>query len=308
MILLCGIPSEPPIALVTRALEERGAAYRIFNQRRFAECSMVYEIRRGAFGGWLELYGEGIPLSAITGVYVRFMEMARLPELSPLPASAPERAACRALHDTLTQWCDIAPARVVNRTAAMASNNSKPYQAQLIQAAGFNVPETLITNDPDLVRAFRARHGRIIYKSISGVRSIVQTLQDSDLERLDRIRWCPVQFQAYVEGTDVRVHVVGREVFATEIASAATDYRYAAQQTGTSAELKETQLPEEVEARCVRLAQALELPFAGIDLRLAPDRRVFCFEVNPCPGFSYYEANTHQPIARAVAGYLAAED
>jgi hypothetical protein len=27
--------------------------------------------------------------------------------------------------------------------------------------------------------------------------------------------------------------------------------------------------------------------------------------VNPCPGFSYFEAHTGQPIARAVAQWLA---
>lgn len=308
MILLCGIPTEPPIAMVTEALEKLGASFRVFNQRRFAEMHLVYEVANGAVDGWLEIDGEGISLASITGVYLRLMDHARLPEFTQLAAAAPERAACQALHETLLRWSEIAPARVVNRTAAMASNNSKPYQAQLIRAHGFAVPETLITNDPGLVRAFRARHGRIIYKSISGVRSIVQTFQDSDLDRLPVIRWCPVQFQAYVPGTDVRVHVVGREVFPTEIASAATDYRYASQQVGSAAALKETRLSAEVEAGCVRLAQALGLPFAGIDLRITPDRQVYCFEVNPCPGFSYYEANTGQPISHAVARHLAGQD
>jgi hypothetical protein len=308
MILLCGIPTEPPVAMVTEALEKLGAPFRVFNQRHFADTHLVYEITNGAVDGWLELDGEGIPLASITGVYLRLMDHARLPELTELAKAAPERVACQALHDTLVRWSEIAPARVVNRTAAMASNNSKPYQAQLIRAHGFEVPETLITNEPALVRKFRAHHGRIIYKSISGVRSIVQTFQDGDLARLELIRWCPVQFQAYIPGTDVRVHVVGREVFPTEIASAATDYRYASQQVGAAAELKETRLPIEVEAKCVRLAQALGLAFAGIDLRITPDRRVYCFEVNPCPGFSYFEANTGQPISHAVARHLAAED
>jgi D-alanine-D-alanine ligase-like ATP-grasp enzyme len=48
----------------------------------------------------------------------------------------------------------------------------------------------------------------------------------------------------------------------------------------------------------------LSLPFAGIDLRISDDGRAFCFEVNPCPGFSYYQAHTGQQIARAVAEYL----
>jgi glutathione synthase/RimK-type ligase-like ATP-grasp enzyme len=108
----------------------------------------------------------------------------------------PQRTSCRNLFDTLTRWAEIAPARVVNRVAPMGSNFSKPYQAQLIQRYGFEVQETLITNDPELVREFRAKHGRVIYKLISGVRSIVQTLTDEDMDRLESIRWCPTQFQA----------------------------------------------------------------------------------------------------------------
>ena len=60
----------------------------------------------------------------------------------------------------------------------MASNGSKPYQAQLIQAAGFRVPRTLVTNDPDTVREFAAElRGEVIYKSASGARSIVRKLE-----------------------------------------------------------------------------------------------------------------------------------
>ena len=35
------------------------------------------------------------------------------------------------------------------------------------------------------------------------------------------------------------------------------------------------------------------LEFAGIDLKVTPDNEVYCFEVNPCPAFSYYENNTN---------------
>lgn len=47
-----------------------------------------------------------------------------------------------------------------------------------------------------------------------------------------------------------------------------------------------------------------EKQVAGIDLKLAPDGRVFCLEVNPSPVFSYYEQHTGQPIADAVARLL----
>ena len=158
--------------------------------------------------------------------------------------------------------------------------------------------------DPERVRAFYARHKRVVYKSISGVRSIVEPLEENDLERLNQIRWCPTQFQAFVEGTNVRVHAVGAHVFATAIHTFATDYRYAARQ-GSEAELQEFTLPDELAQRCVKLANALGLAFAGIDLKLTPERRVCCFEVNPSPAFSYYEAHTGQPIVRNVVRYLA---
>lgn len=65
-------------------------------------------------------------------------------------------------------------------------------------------------------------------------------------------------------------------------------------------------MPPEVTLRCFDLAKRLGLPLAGIDLRRTPDGEWYCFEVNPSPGFTYYEWNTGQPIAAAVAGLLAA--
>lgn len=305
MILLCGIPSESPLALVGCALDRLGAPYRWFNQRRFGETTVQFEVDARGVSGWLEIGGEGLPLDAITGVYARMMDAGRLPELRDEPPDSPRMRRAAAVDDALVQWAEISEARVVNRIAAMGSNMSKPYQAQLIRRYGFEVPLTLITTDAAEVRAFRAEHGRIVYKSISGVRSIVQTFGDDDLARLPSVRWCPTQFQKYVEGVDVRVHVVGQRVFATEARSEATDYRYAKRQTGTAARLSAVALDDDLAERCVALTEGLGLAFSGIDLKLTPDGRVFCFEVNPCPGYSYFEENSGQAISTAVAQYLA---
>jgi glutathione synthase/RimK-type ligase-like ATP-grasp enzyme len=186
------------------------------------------------------------------------------------------------------------------RGAGAGVERLEAVSGQLILEQGFSVPATLVTNDPDAARRFRAQHGRVIYKSMSGVRSIVHELTDADDERLPYIRWCPVQFQEHVAGTDVRVHVVGREVFATRIPTDGIDYRYATLDGG-STELEATVHPEDGVARCVALAEALGLAFACIDLRLSDSGRIVCFEVNPSPAFSYYERHTGQPIAAAVA-------
>ena len=154
MILLCGIPSETPLAMVRAQLDSLSVPYVLFNQRRFAAMALEFELSAGQVTGWLQVEDRSYRLEEFGGVYTRLMDDQRLPELCDAPADAPQRRACRALHDTLIHWCELTPARVVNRTAAMASNGSKPHQTQLIRAHGFVVPETLITNDPDLVRAF----------------------------------------------------------------------------------------------------------------------------------------------------------
>ena len=187
----------------------------------------------------------------------------------------------------------------------MASNGSKPFQARTIETHGFATPDTLVTTDPDAVREFWLQHGTVIYKSISGVRSIVNRLSAENAARLAYLHWCPTQFQQYVPGHDYRVHVAGEETFAVEIVSECDDYRYAARK-GQTATLRACQLSPEVAQRCVTLAKALELPVAGIDLRYHPAGKWFCFEVNPSPAFSYYEHETGQPIAAAVARFLAA--
>jgi glutathione synthase/RimK-type ligase-like ATP-grasp enzyme len=185
----------------------------------------------------------------------------------------------------------------------MQANASKPLQAQLIGAAGFLVPETLVTSDPAEAQAFWREHTRVVFKSTSGVRSIVQELDQRLAARLPLLAQLPVQFQAYVPGTDVRVHVVGQRTFAVTIDSPVTDYRYAARD-GAEAALAPTELPDRVAELCVALARQMELPLAGIDLRRRPDGQYVCFEVNPMPAYTYFEAQTGMPIGPALADLL----
>jgi hypothetical protein len=304
MILVCGIPSESSLEMVVEALERRGADYVLVNQRQVRETAVRLTVDDDGMRGRLSGPGYDVELADVAGVYLRFMDDRWLPELENEPPDSPARAAGRALHDILGQWADVSPARVVNRYVAMGSNFSKPYQSQLIQEHGFAVPQTLVTNEPERVLAFRDAHGPLVYKSISSERSIVRRLEDDDLSRLDRIRWCPVQFQAFVGGPNLRVHTVGDSVFATVIETEAVDYRYATLQAGRAATFEPYEPDDALAERCVSLAVGLGLEVAGIDLKLAPDGSIVCLEVNPSPVFSYYELHTEQPISDAIARLL----
>jgi glutathione synthase/RimK-type ligase-like ATP-grasp enzyme len=302
MILLWGIPSEPSVEFVHAATRRRQDTVLMFNQRWVRESTI--DVSDAGGGGTLAVGDHRYALEDFTGVLLRPMDYRRLPELKGEPDNSPAIRHSHNFHETLSWWANIADAVVMNRPEAMTSNASKPYQSQLIAKAGFAIPDTVVTTDPEEVAAFHSQHGRLFYKSISGHRSIVRELLTDDLERLADICWCPVQFQQYILGEDVRVHVVGQHVFATAVASNAIDYRYVVAETDFP-QLRPIELDDALKHRCVTLATHLGLAFAGIDLRLTPDGKWYCFEVNPSPAFSYYEAHTGQPIAAAVAEALA---
>lgn len=301
MIAVCGVASEAPVAMVTAALDQLGLAYVMLHQPRFADASFDIEIIGGEVRGHVALGHAKIDCSAVTGIYTRLMDWRLLPAVEGAPDAVV--AHCQRWHEQVETWIELAPGCVMNRGSACASNSSKPFQAQLIRQAGFSVPETLITNDPELVRDFHTRHGRVVYKSISGVRSIVRFLDEQALLRLPLLRWCPVQFQRYVPGVNVRVHTIAGEVFATRVDTDRVDYRYA-HADGGHATLTPWAPSDELAHRCLTLAAQLGLTLAGIDLLLAEDGEVFCFEVNPSPAFSFF-AGTGQPMARTIARALA---
>jgi glutathione synthase/RimK-type ligase-like ATP-grasp enzyme len=305
LTLLWGLMTDPPLAMVRRELRRIGAATWFLDQRAVLGTSVSLEVGVRS-GGCIRVGGAELDLADVGAAYLRPHESTRVVALQGFADDTDEHAHAAAVDVSLATWADVTPAYVVNRPCDSAGNGSKPYQLRAIAAAGFGVPETLVTNDPEEARGFAARYPDVVVKSISGVRSRVRTLDADDLARLPDVVGCPVQLQQWVPGTDVRVHVAGAEVFATEVACAAVDYRYAADQGCAPATLRPCDLPDDVARRCRWLAAALRLPVAGIDLRRSDDGRWFCFEVNPSPAFSYYEAATGQPIAAAIAGLLAA--
>jgi glutathione synthase/RimK-type ligase-like ATP-grasp enzyme len=304
-IVVWGQPGDPPFDAVRGELGRRNVPHLVLEQERVLEASCRLRVAERV-EGTLEVAGQAIGLDENDAVYARPFESWRVLGRAGHAPDSDEVRHAAALDAALWAWLDIADALVINRPSAMASNSSKPYQAELIRAHGLRIPETLVTTDPDAAREFVARHGAVVYKSVSGVRSIVSRVTDEAIARLDDVAWCPTQFQAQVPGIDYRVHAVGERIFTCEIRSEADDYRYAGRQN-IPVEILPAELPTDIAARCVSLSRALELPLAGIDLRRTPEGEWYCFEVNPSPGFTYYERAAGQPIAAALADLLSAQ-
>ncbi len=302
--LLWGLPDDPPMAAVKNALDILGSPYFFLDQREVSDTHVRFHVGR-TMSGTLRSNGAALRLEDVTAVYLRPHDTRRLPDVARAGDNSSLWRHALRVDEILLSWADLTPAAVLNRPSAAASNSSKPYQADLIRAHGFDVPDTLITTSSAALETLRIQHDEIIFKSVSGVRSIVSRLSSTDGGRLADLRWCPTQFQQYIVGRDYRVHVVGNDVYACEIFSQADDYRYAAR-SGPAAEVRPATIQRGVVARCRSVTVALGLLFAGIDLRLTNDGHWFCFEVNPSPGFTYYEDAAGQPLALAVARLLSA--
>jgi glutathione synthase/RimK-type ligase-like ATP-grasp enzyme len=114
-------------------------------------------------------------------------------------------------------------------------------------------------------------------------------------------------FQAYVpKRLELRITVVGRQVFAAEIHSQLSrrtehDWRhYNIDQTP----YRPHRLPDAVQAQCIRLVEHFGLCYGAIDLVLTPDDRYVFLEINPTGQWRWIEVMTGLPISDAVCDML----
>jgi glutathione synthase/RimK-type ligase-like ATP-grasp enzyme len=302
VILLYGPADDEPLAEVRAALSRLGAPVFCVGPQELVHASIRLSVG-SRVTGTVRVGRKTVELGSIDAVYIRMHDPRELPQVAAAGKNSSAWKHALRVHEAFRSWADVTPARVVNRPSARAWCDSKPFQSRLIRSVGFDYPETLVTTNSEAALRFWKKHRKVIYKSLSGIRSVVSCLSPAHRKRLTDLRWCPTQFQRYVPGTEYRVHVIGRRVFAGEIVSEAVDYRYA-ENEGLSAGIRIVKLPAEIANRCRLLAAQMNLFAAGIDLRRTPDGRWYCLEVNTSPGFTYFEYEEDHPIATAIARLL----
>jgi hypothetical protein len=208
-----------------------------------------------------------------------------------------------------------APPSVVSRT------QPKVAQLKLAGELGFELPPTLITNRPEDVMEFYRQHNGNIVSKLAGASSFrifddtfcryTEVLSKRDMGYVHSVRYCPMIFQAYVpKRIELRITVVGQQVFAAEIHSQHTNHtrydwrRYDLDATPHCPHL----LPRDVAQRCLRLVQELGLCYGAIDMVLTPDDRYVFLEINPSGQYLWIEKLTGLPITDALCDLLISGD
>lgn len=194
----------------------------------------------------------------------------------------------------------------------------KPAQLRVAAAAGFEVPRTRITNDPVAVRMF-AEATPLVAKAVSSgyitregsfETIFTSAVRAEDLRDLSSLAFAPVTFQEQIaKRSDIRVTVVGDQVFTAEIDSQAlpesqVDWRAA--DDPRRLVHREHALPASVAAQCLAVVRSLGLAYGAIDLvRTVDDRYVF-LEINPNGEWLWLQDALGWPIAESIAAELLA--
>lgn len=295
---------------VIDALAARGARVELLDLADYpGKLTLTLEFEGGKRRFQLRRPGQGqLDLKSVRAVWWRRPGAFGLPDALRDPAH--RRLALSEAYTAFHGLFEAMDALWINPPARDASASHKPYQLALAQRLGLEIPQTMMTSDPEAARAFwRACDGDVIYKQFIALPeawSETRRLGEAETKVADAaIRLAPVIFQRHVAAVaDLRVTIVGDEIFA-----AAVDVRDLAYDVDVRLNLNAKHvahdLPDDVADTLRALMRRLGLVYGAIDLRLTEDGRYVFLEINPAGQFLYVEQQTGQPIAAALAAALA---
>ncbi|GLW16640.1 ATP-grasp ribosomal peptide maturase [Streptomyces sp. NBRC 13847] len=196
----------------------------------------------------------------------------------------------------------------VNHPLRNAAADYKPAQLAVAQRLGLTVPPTLVTNDPAEARAFIDDHDQVIYKTLRWtpyerdgvpVTGWADPVTADEID--DRVRVTPHLFQARVhKAADLRVLVVGRQIFAVRIDSGLLDWR----KDYSALSYAVTDLPARLSAALLSFLDHFGLVSGSFDLAVDRAGDHWWLELNPNGQWGWLEGPTGLDMSAAFAELL----
>ncbi len=201
---------------------------------------------------------------------------------------------------------------IINPPRAIEIAVDKFLATAKLQAAGLTVPRTACCQTVDEAMSyFEQLKGSVVVKPLFGGEGRGITRLDDEalalraftmLEQLGAV----IYLQEFVphEGRDLRVLVIGDRVFAVERRNP-HDWRT---NVSRGATMQPVEVTPELADTARRAAQAVETPFAGVDLLPGKNGQLYAVEVNAVPGWRALGRALNIDIARVVLEYLESLD
>lgn len=198
------------------------------------------------------------------------------------------------------------------------SGSLKAFQLIIARAVGFDIPETIISNDPLEIKSFIKNNPRTIFKTStpatwvhsdgSHAEFLTELVEWND-ELADSIAACPGIYQRYVEKKfEVRSVIFGETIFSFKIDSqedknSLLDWRKRPEYTRGIVTPINT--PEFVSDRIRGLMKELSLVTGSIDFIVTPNEEWVFLEINPSGQFLWLEYDCPSvPLLDAFCKFL----
>ena len=269
--------------------------------------------RRGRRGGAaLRIDEQRIADDEVRAVWYRRVRPPRPdPDLDPTFAAECAAESLAALDGVFDSLAD---ATWIDPPVQVRAAGNKLRQLRLAATAGLRVPETVVTNDPDEVRALHDRvGGALVAKLLRSLSTAMgpppravytSVVRPEDLDELAALASCPMIFQERIASAcELRVAYVAGRCFAGGLPTppgAEPDWRRATADIAWRREY----LDDATTAAIARLMNQLGLRFGALDLIRTPAGETVFLEVNPVGEWGMLERALALPIGDAIAEAL----
>jgi len=312
-VLVVSRETDPTADLVVDELATRHVPVMRFDMADFPQAvSLSVEHHAAPWAGVLADKFRSVRLEDVRAVYYRRPHLPAVSdELQEPHRTWAEEQALAGILGTLYGL----PVPWVNRPDADGMASHKPGQLPVAAAHGLHTPRSLITTEPEAARRFcRDADGPVICKPLmggplpypDGRRTGIPTHLIDPASIDDSVSLTAHLFQERVPKThEVRLTVVGTEMFAAEIHACSEASRVDWRTDYDALTCDTCRVPEDVRAGVLGWLDHFGLNFGAFDFAVTPSGDWVLFECNPSGEWLWIQHKTGLPIAAHIAELLA---
>lgn len=295
--------------LICYELHKRNKRFLRLNRDYFRKYEILYSLQESTMFVKIDEMEYSISNDTIKGIYFRAPVFLR----SHKKYNLNEQLYRSQWSSFIRNLISFDKAKWINHPVSTYQAENKMYQLKCAKEIGLNVPKTYIGNVlPQQISSctnyiVKSLDTALFYNDSQELFTYSSIVNGEEL--LDaNIKDAPIILQECLEDKqDLRVTVVGDKLFSISITNKGKniygDWRKISK---NDLVYKETNLPEDIATKILKLMKQLGLVFGGVDLAVM-DNKYYFIEVNPTGEWGWLSSGSDIPVDKAIVDELTNE-